>query len=300
MIATITVVERHIAAIWGDGINLGKLKIQPANSKGVKLMKNIFKFKIVLLLVILFSVSGFGQTPVTVEKELVSLYAKVNENSAYKSDTDYDLLQKANDNFKAKMLESTKIAATLKHNFSELGKEITITTSEDGKFRAYSWDRLDGGTMHFFETVYQFQGTDGKVYSQSVETEEGNAGGYVKDIFSVNTKQGSVYLVVNAAIGSTQDRYEGVGLFKIVGNKLDDKVKLFKTKSGLTNSIGFGYNFFSVVDRKERPPELILYDKKTKILKIPVVIEDKEFMNGKVTNRFINYKFNGTNFVKIS
>jgi hypothetical protein len=263
-------------------------------------MKRYIKFYFFLFSLIALVGSIFGQTQNNLERELVKLYAKVNDNSGYKSDTDNDLLAKANDDFKAKVLEYTKIASTLKHNFSELGKEITITTSQDGKFRSFSWDRLDGGTMHFFETVYQFQGKDGKVYSQSVETEEGNAEGFVKDIFSVQTKLGNVYLVVKTAIGSTQDRYEGVELFRIDGNKLNDGVKLFKTKSGLTNSIGFSYNFFSVVERKERPVELILFDKKTKVLKIPVVIETEKFLNGEVTDKFISYKFNGTHFVKVN
>jgi hypothetical protein len=244
--------------------------------------------------------STFAQTPQKIEQELIKLYAKVNDNSGYKSDSDSELLAKANDDFKAKILKYTKVAATLKYKFAELSKEITITTSEDGKFRAYSWDRLDGGTMHFFETVYQFQTKDGKVYSQAVQTEEGNAGGFVQNIFTVETKLGNVYMVCSYAIGSTQDRYEGVGLFRIDGNSLNDNVKLIKTKSGLTNSIGFGYNFFSVVDRKERPIDLIFYDKKTKVLKIPIVVEDKEFMNGRVTDKFISYKFNGTYFVKVN
>jgi hypothetical protein len=267
---------------------------------GLNNMKNYKRFYAITFVLLVFCISGFAQTPIKIEQELVKLYAKVNDNSSYKSDTDNDLLAKANDDFKAKVLKYTKIASTLKHNFSELNKEITITTSEDGKFRAYSWDRLDGGTMRFFETVYQFQAKNGKVYSNSVETEEGNAEGFVHDIFSVETNLGKLYLVCKTAIGSTQDRYAGVGLFRIDGNKLNDKVKLFKTKSGLTNSIGFGYNFFSVVDRKERPVELILYDTKTKVLKIPVVIENEKFQNGEVTDKFINYKFNGTYFVKIN
>jgi hypothetical protein len=263
-------------------------------------MKNYGKFYVIAFVLLAFSVSILAQTPNKIEQELVKLYAKVNDNSGYKSNADNDLLAKANDDFKAKILEYTKVASTLKYQFGELGKEVTITTSEDGKFRSFSWDRLDGGTMHFFETVYQYQGKDGKVYSKSVETEEGDAGGFVKDIFSGQAKSGNVYLVVNTAIGSTQDRYEGVGLFRIDGNNLNDNVKLFKTKAGLTNSISISYNFFSVVDRKERPVELILFDKKTNVLKIPVVIESKKFMNGEVTDKFIKYKFNGTYFVKIN
>jgi hypothetical protein len=263
-------------------------------------MKKYLKFYVLLLSLSSLICSVSAQTPTEIEQNLVKLYAKVSDNSAYRGDSDNDVLGKADDDFKVKVLEYTKTASTLKYKFDELDKSITIKTSEDGKFRAYSWDRLDGGTMHFFETVYQFQGKDGKVYSQTVETEEGNAEGFVKDIFSVQTKLGNVYLVVKTAIGSTQDRYEGVGLFRIDGDKLNDGVKLFKTKSGLTNSIGFSYNFFSVVDRKERPVELILFDKKTKVLKIPVVIENEKFLNGEVTDKIIKYKFNGTYFVKIN
>ena len=258
------------------------------------------RLNFVILLSVVFGCSLFAQTPQKIEQELIKFYAKVNDNSGYKSDTDSELLEKANNDFKAKVLEYTKVASTLNHKFIKLGKEITITTSEDGKFRAYSWDRLDGGTMHFYETVYQFQGKEGKVYTQSVVTEEGNAGGFVYKIFTVETKLGNVYLVCSLAIGSTQDRYENVGLFRIDSNKLNDKVKLIKTKSGLTGSISYGYNFFSVLDKKNRSNELISYDKKTKVLKIPVVIESEKFQNGEVTDKFISYKFNGTNFVKVN
>jgi hypothetical protein len=252
-----------------------------------------------ILFLLTFSVSTPAQTPETIEKELVGLYGKINENSAYSGNSDGDLLEKSNEEFKQKLLNHTKIASTLKHKFTELEKEISIATSEDGKFRVYSWDRLDGGTMHFFETVYQFQGADGKVYSKSRESEEGDSGSFVYDVFTVDAKAEKIYLVCSTSIGSTQDSYQNLRLFKIGKNELNDAVKLIKTKSGLTDSIGFGYNFFSVVDRKERPIKLILFDKKTQTFKIPVVIEDEKFPNGRVTDKFINYKFNGTYFIKV-
>jgi hypothetical protein len=252
-----------------------------------------------VLFLLAFSVSASAQTPKTIEKELVGLYGKINENSAYSSNSDSELLEKSNEEFKRKLLQYTKVASTLKSKFTELEKEISIATSEDGKFRVYSWDRLDGGTMHFFETVYQFQGADGKVYSKSRESEEGDSGSFVHDIFTVDTKTGKIYLVCTTSIGSTQDSYQNLRLFKIGKNELNESVKLIKTKSGLTDSIGFGYNFFSVVDRKERPIKLILFDRNTKTFKIPVVIEDEKFPNGRVTDKFISYKFNGTYFEKV-
>ena len=262
-------------------------------------MKELFKHKFVLLVIVVFSASAFGQTSEAIEKELVGLYGKINENSAYSSNSDGELLEKSNEEFKQKLLNHTKIASTLKHKFSELEKEISITTSEDGKFRVYSWDRLDGGTMHFFETVYQFQGTDGRVHSKSRDLEEGYSGSFVHEIFTIDAKAEKIYLVCSTSIGSTQDSYQNLRLFKVGKNELNDDVKLIKTKSGLTDSIGFGYNFFSVVDRNERPIKLILFDKKTQTFKIPIVIEDEKFPNGRVTDKFINYKFNGTYFIKV-
>lgn len=128
--------------------------------------------------------------------------------------------------------------------------------------------------------------------------QEGDAGAFVSDIFDVDTKNGKVYLARLSSISSNVDAYQSINLFKIEGNSLNDKIKLIKIKSGLTNTLGFGYDFFSVVDRKERPIKLIFYDKATKTIKIPVVIVDKDFRSGKVTGKFINYKFDGTYFLK--
>ena len=263
-------------------------------------MKELFKHKFVLLVIVVFSASAFGQTSEAIEKELVGLYGKINENSAYSSNSDGELLEKSNEEFKQKLLNHTKIASTLKHKFSELEKEISITTSKDGKFRVYSWDRMDGGTMHFFETVYQFQGADGRVYSKSNDLEEGDSGSFVYEIFEVEAKTEKVYLVCSTSILSTSDAYQSVNLFEIENNSLNSNIKLIKTKTKLNNSLGFEYDFFSVVDRKERPIKLILFDKKTKTISIPVVIDDTKFQYGKVTNKFISYKFNGTYFVKVN
>ena len=262
-------------------------------------MKKLIKYNFICLIVLIFAVSAFGQTPEIIEKELLGLYEKVNENSAYKSNSDSELLGKANEDFKRKVLQYTKTPAALKYKFEKLAKVIFISTSEDGKFRVFSWDRLDGGTMHFFETVYQFQGTDGKVYSTSRELEEGDAGSFVYDVFTVDAKSGKLYLVCTTSMVSTQDSYQNLRLFRVKGNKLDEPVKLIKTKSGLTDSVGFGYNFFSVVDRPERPIRLFVFDKKSNTFKFPVIIEDEKFPNGRVTDKFISYRFNGTYFVKV-
>lgn len=248
-------------------------------------------------------VAAFAQTNAQIERELAAGIKEIEKYGTYGGNYDEDKLPKAQDAFKNKLLKYTKKPATLGYKFPELDKSMYIATSDDGKFRIYSWDLQDGGTMHNFARVYQFVGADGKVYSKTgaaAAEDEGDPGSFVTDIFTLDTNAGKVYIVCSTFIGSTQDHSQSANLYRIEGNKLNDKVKLIKTKSGLTDSLSFAYSFFSVVDRPERPVKLISFDKKTRTLKIPVVIVDEELRSGRVTNKSISYRFNGTYFVKIN
>jgi hypothetical protein len=262
-------------------------------------MKIIISF---IFLLLFSALPALAQANAQIEKELIASIKEIEKHSSYGTGYDEEKLTETNDAFEKKLLKYTKAASTLTYKFSALGQRMHIATSDDGKFRIYSWDMENGGTMHDYARVYQYKGADGKVYSKGeseTEEEEGGAGSFVTDVFTLGTKAGAVYIVCSTSIGSTMDHYQSADLFKIDGAAMDDKVKLIKTKSGLTSTLGFEYNFFSVVDRKERPVRLISFDKKTSTLKIPVVIEDKEFPLGKVTSRTINYKFDGTYFVKV-
>ncbi len=251
-----------------------------------------------ILLVLAVSISA--QTPQKIEQELIKLYAKVSDNSSYKSNSDIELLEKANNDFKAKMLKYTKIASTLKHSFKDLDKEISISTSKDGKFRIYSWDLENDGTAQSYDILYQFKDNKGKIHSESANLSEGDFGAFVSDIFQVKLEKATIYLARFTAILGTSLNYQQIQGFKIGVKSLNKKVKIFKTTSGLQNSIGFEYDFFSVVDRPERPIKLIVFDEKTNTVKIPVVIKKDENDYGTVTDKFISYKFNGTYFVKVN
>ena len=266
-------------------------------------MKNFARYKFVWLVFAALSVPVFGQSNLKIERELVAAIKEVQKYSNYGGTSDGDKLSAANDAFEKKLLKYTKIPSTLTYKFTELNKLMFLATSADGKFRIYSWDTETGGTMHDYARVYQFMGADGKVRSHTekpADDEEGGAGSFVYDIFTLDAGAGSVYIACSTFIGSTNDHYQTASLYRIEGGALKDKVKLIKTGSGLTDSLSFEYNFFSVADRRERPVKLISFDRKTRTLKIPVVIEDSEFPNGRVTGKFISYRFNGTHFVKIS
>src|SRR5690606_26206234 len=166
---------------------------------------------------------------------------------------------------------------------------------------SYSWDCECGGTMHNFYTVFQYRsGESVKVHAEpfSMSIEDRGAGAFVHDIFQMPLKRGTVYLTVSTFIGSTSLAGQSIDAWKIEHGKLIPKAKLIKTKEGVTDSISFAYDFFSVVDHPERPVTLVFLDEKKSSFKFPVVIEDEGISPGKVTDKFITYKFNGKYFEK--
>ena len=174
-------------------------------------------------------------------------------------------------------------ATTLTYPFKKLTKYCDIITSTDGNFRVYSWDTWLGGTMHFFNQIYQYK-DNGKVFTKIPEYEEGEASSFFSKIYTVGINNKAYYLTIYNGIYSNKEARQSISIFTIDDDQLDT-VKLFRTKTKSLNSIDVSFDFFSVVDRPERPLELITYDKKQKIIYIPLVNE-----NGQVTQKNIQYQ----------
>ncbi len=253
-----------------------------------------------LLLLLVCAISG--HTNEEIENELLSLHDQIEKYSSYSSEYSEDRDEKLNEANKAfresLMTLASQHESTLTYGFPRLTEKIQIETSPDGRLRVYSWDTLSGGTMHFYDTVFQFRGVDG-VYSAGSFYDEGDPGGFVTDVFNIETKTGTVYLVATTSRISTSDNGQSIGALQIDGNTLSDGVKIFKTSSGTTSSIGFSYDFFSVADRDERPVRLFRYEPKTKTLRFPVVIADDGSPQGRVTDKDIVYRYDGKYFVRI-
>lgn len=206
---------------------------------------------------------------------------------------DYDSISFYSDKFETgftKLIQNNP--ATLNYPFKKLvdSNFCDVRTSIDGNFRIYSWDTWTGGTMHIFETIYQWK-SNGKVFTKIPKYDEGEAGSFCSKIFTVNINDRTYYLAVTNGIFSTKDAMQSISAYSIEGSKLVDTVKLFKTKTKKLNSIDVEFDFFSVVDRPERPLELITYDDKQKIIYVPVV-GDK----GQVTKKNILYQLKGGYF----
>lgn len=190
----------------------------------------------------------------------------------------------------------SEVSPSLNYKFDSLQSVgVDLVTSDDGLFRIYSWDTWQGGTMRDFAVAYQYKYKD-KVYGMlAVDTAMPESERYLpfySQIFTLKTERATYYLTIYNGIYSTKDASQGVRAFTIQNGKLIE-ANIFMTKR-LRSTINCYYDFFSVVDHDERPLKLIKYDAAKKILYIPLVLED-----GKMTNKFITYRFNGKYFERV-
>jgi hypothetical protein len=254
-------------------------------------------FAFTFLLLLLTALSSAAQSPAAVEKDLLYALKQISDHGTYAGDYDEEKLDKANDALRDILVRNGRRLDILQYAFPGLKDEMDVATSKDGKLRIYSWDLQTGGTMHDYASVFQCQGNSGAVYSWIPKDDDESGGGYYTQIFQVSSKSGPVYLATSTSVAEGRLRSQSIQVVKINGDNLDTAAKLIRTKSGLQNSVGFAYDPSSLGDRSER---LILFDAVKQTFRFPVVIEDSEYENGRVTNRFITYRFDGQYFVKVS
>lgn len=226
----------------------------------------------------------FSQNLAAIEKDLVETCARIS--SFYRVDS--DSLEHYSHQFDQKIAAYLqKYPTTFKHPFTQLKKECFITTSADALLRVYSWDTWLGGTAHDFSSIAQFQ-SGGSTFLGKI-----GGMGFFSEVFTVKTRQKTYYLAVSHGIFSTADAGQSLQAYTIEQNELQS-VELFKTKEKMSTSISFEFDFFSVVDRPERPLKLIKYDEKKKTISVPVIAENRA-----VTEVFTRYRFNGKYFEEV-
>lgn len=256
---------------------------------------NILRCFAVALALAVVSLPVFAQNNKTIEADLLRHLTAI-ENNADKE----KIRDRENKLLKQKLLKYGRNGSTLKYDFKGLAEKLYIATSKDGKFRIYSWDTESGGTMKFFDGVYQYQSPKGKTYSKAFISRGAGARGFYSQIFQVDLGKSKAYLANSNLILSNSLMHQEIEAYAIEGEKLNTNLRLIRTTTAMRNSVGFDYDFFSVVDRPERPIKLFSYDEGKKQFRFPIVLEDKKFPNGgRVTNKFITYRFNGKYFVKI-
>ncbi len=233
---------------------------------------------------------GSSQTTRIAEKEsnCVNLYSKILE--LHYSDPDSAAIYSNKFEKEFKHLITTQ-PATFRYPFSQLvdSNFCFIRTSPDKNLKIYSWDTWLGGTMREFRTICQWQ-HKGVVHSK-MRPVNGDIGSYCSNIYNVAIAGKSYYLVITNAIFSNKDHSQTITAYTINGKQLEDKAAIFHTNGKVLSTISINFDVFSVVDRPERPLELIVYNESKHELYIPFV--DK---NDQVSQRKFVYRLTGKGF----
>ena len=251
------------------------------------------KLKIGLFIVGCFvNVNVFGQNPKAIEKDLDKLYAK-REYWSQKivDDETGNVLQSMTDADEAFAEKLTFYASnypfTISYKFKWFENGPTIVTSDDSLFRIYSWGGSQGGTEQFFYDVIQYK-TGKKTNAIFYDLgKNGESKPWYYEVQTLKANGHTYYLAMYSLVGSTMDFDNGIQVFDIENGKLNDNVKIIRTKSGLHSRLSY-----SIHDRNGGAgPE---FDSIKETITLPLIDE-----NGTVTDKSIVYKFTGQYFEKV-
>jgi hypothetical protein len=252
-----------------------------------------------LFLLLLLKLPVYGQNLKSLEDKLTKLAEQRSDWSHNQNDHSYDSLAKYNKQFEKLILNFTATNPnTLNHQFNS-NTGLDIVTSKDGRFRIYSWNTLEGGTMQYFRNIYQYR-VGGKVYSAPNTITEQDNGARFYEINEVTVSGKQYYLSSSISVGSTALYYYQAKVFSIENGKLNPNAKLIKTKSGIKNTLGYEVNLSSSSNRNRtdgvEPMDYIklLYDRGNNTILIPLINAD-----GRVTKGKIKYQLRGKYFEKI-
>ena len=259
--------------------------------------------RFILVALIFCSCIAFGQRNKSIplaeiEEQLMAAFNKIDY--WYQHEDRFDSLERANAYFERLLLKYTSsYPATLTHPFKKLDSAgVSITTSEDGLFRIYSWNTLTGGSMRFYRVVFQYKGQNAIFSSPSKFDghEPPDPGCFYYQINDVVSGKKTFYMAQAISILSSALFYYAIDIFSIERNNLNDKAKLIKTKSGIQNSLGYEIDLSATANRTAdiQNNYEIEYNKATKTISIPLVQEDY-----KITDKRIRYRFTGKYFEKL-
>ncbi|MHB8206355.1 hypothetical protein [Mucilaginibacter sp.] len=255
------------------------------------------KLKICLLIVGCFiGVGAFAQTAKAIEADLLKSFKQINEWSIDTGINANESLWKAKKTVGEKLYHYTsQYPATITYPFNLLKKEhVAINSSRDGLFRIYSWDTWTGGTMHFFESVFQYKSGATTYATLDTEKQEGDNRPLYNKVYQFRNNNKTYYLAVYEDIGSTIIFGGGIQIFAIEKGELKN-IKIIKTHMGLNSELSYDCDLSkSIKTWATMTYPSIHYDELTKTIFIPLVQD-----NDAVTHRFITYKFTGQYFEKV-
>lgn len=252
------------------------------------------KFK--LLYVFIFSsLVMFGAKLPEIENELVDCvkkitYWRINHNIVDSNIRSSDSLYYENNRLKALLLNYTvEEPNTISYPFDSLRRYIDIASSEDKKFRIYSWHIGQMDKMEYFINIFQYE-AQGKVYSTMINYDDAyDPKGYYSQIHTLTCgTDTTIYMGYFHAFYTPKDFSDSYQTFQIVGNQLIDSIPIFKMKDSIMPSIEV---LFHPVSQTRFMKKLIFYSPKKQQIRI------RQTDNyGIILNKFKKLMFNGKQF----
>ena len=226
------------------------------------------------LLPVLLAVPVYAQSCAQVDGKLAAHYQEMIDNGSYAGNAADDASGRRD-----------KAAAAFP---AALGAYLKDASSGHSM---YSWDEQDGGSMHNHTTLAQWRAPSGAIRVKTLST--GEAAPFVSDLIADNFGHyGKGYIVIGYGIGSSRAHSQDSTIYRL-GERNLQPLNIIRTAK-LTNTLGYGFDVSTV--QKSGLAD-IAYDRSSKTISLPVVVDDGEGF-GTVKKARIRYRFNGRYFVK--
>jgi hypothetical protein len=181
-------------------------------------------------------------------------------------------------------------SSTISHPFDSLRKYIDIASSDDHKFRVYSWHIGQYDKMEYFVNIFQYE-AQGQMYTEMINyNDEYDPKGYYSEIKTLQCgTDTTIYLGYFHAFYSPRDFCDSYQTFRIVGNELRDSIPIFQIKGdSLSGALDVLYNPAS---QKRSMRKLIFFNDKKKQIKCRLTDN-----YGLILSKYRKYSFNGKFF----
>jgi hypothetical protein len=177
--------------------------------------------------------------------------------------------------FKEKLIKHLKKPITFTQKLDSLSQYLTISTSEDKKIKFYSWDDRTGGSWHNINCFAQFEGSNGKIIVQQLNTENELefTDSAIYEIYKLIIKNKTYYLTLAWGTHGSGEEHRIIQVFSMS----DDKLTKYKACFTNNNDLILHYGRTETLNLTFNPTTKIIsynkkeYDRKTKSQKIKTI-----------------------------
>ena len=193
------------------------------------------------------------------------------------------------DRFKKDLIKTLADPKYAAYTFEALASKTEIIISKDNKLKIISWDELNGGTWHVYNSVFQYN-HKGSSFSGFLSLDKnGEKPLFYTDIIhsSIQKIGNNEYLVTGYG---THGRGEDFKTFRLLGfsnNRIEDCNKCFDGQDRLV--------FIKPRGKDDKYPD---FDSKKKIITYPLYKENQETGFLERTKTMVSLKYHNGNFIQ--